>query len=98
MPGGVATRLLGLAVVTRHGEEIGRWRSLARVLLAWVPAIAWLAYLSASPKIQAWVPAPASPLPGTSLVLGALLIGAAWAISRPTRGLHDCAGTWVAPR
>ena len=70
VPGGVVTRLLGLAVVTRDGQEISRPRSLARALVAWLPAIVWLAYLITSPKIQGWVPAPASPLLGTALTLG----------------------------
>jgi len=99
VPGGVVTRLLGLAVVTRNGEEISRWRSLARALIAWLPAIVWLAYLGASPKIQGWVPAPASPMLSTVLVLAALAIGATWAIARPTRGPHDwLVGTWIVPR
>ncbi len=99
VPGGVVTRLLGLAVVTREGKEISRWRSLARVLLAWLPAIMWLGYLVMSPKIQGWVPAPASPLVGVVLTLVALAIGATWAIARPTRGPHDwLAGTWIVPR
>jgi eukaryotic-like serine/threonine-protein kinase len=99
VPGGVVIRLLGLAVVTRDGKEIGRWRSLARGLLAWLPGIVWLAYLVTSPKLQGWVPAPPSPLVGVSLTLGALAIGAAWAIARPTRGPHDwLAGTWIVPR
>ncbi len=99
VPGGVVTRLLGLAVVTREGKEIRRWRSLARVLLAWLPAIMWLGYLVMSPKIQGWVPAPASPLVGVVLTLVALAIGATWAIARPTRGPHDwLAGTWIVPR
>ena len=42
VPGGVATRLIGLAVVTRDGNEIGRGRSLARTLIAWAPILAWL--------------------------------------------------------
>ena len=93
------TRLLGLAVVTRDGQEINRLRSVARALVAWLPAIVWLAYLITSPKIQGWVPAPASPLLGTALTLGALAVGATWAIARPTRGLHDrLAGTWIVPR
>lgn len=99
VPGGAATLLLGLAVVTRDGTEIGRWRSLARVLLAWLPGIAWLAYLAAAPRIQGFVPVPASPMLSTGLALGALAMGASWAIAQPTRGLHDrLAGTWIVPR
>lgn len=52
VPGGVMTRLLGLAVVTRDRAEIRRGRSLVRALVAWLPALVWLAYLAKSPKIQ----------------------------------------------
>jgi hypothetical protein len=42
VPGGVPTRFIGLAVVTRDGSEIGRLRSLARTLIAWAPILVWL--------------------------------------------------------
>ena len=51
-PGGMAMRSLGYTVVSREGREIGRGRSLLRAVAAWLPAIVWLAYLAASPKIQ----------------------------------------------
>ena len=99
VPGGVAGRALGLAVVNRRGVEIGRVRSLARALMAWLPGIVWFGYLATAPKIQRVVPAPESPLLAVTLTLVALGIGAAWAIARPERGLHDrMAGTWVVPR
>ncbi len=96
-PGGVVMRFLGLAVVTRNGIEITRLRSLLRALLAWMPAILWLAFLLASPKIQGWVPAPRSNVPSV-ILLGILALGAIWSITR-TRGLQDrIAGTWIVPR
>jgi RDD family len=99
VPGGIVTRLLGLAVITRDGREIRRWRSLARTAAAWLPAGVWLVYLAAGPKIQGWVPAPSMPLAGTSLALGLMAVGALWTIARPTRGPHDwVTGTWVTPR
>lgn len=99
VPGGVVTRLLGLGVVTRDGTEISRWRSLLRVVVAWLPAIVWLAWLAASPKVQGFVPTRAASLPAGGLALGALAIGASWAIARPTRGPHDwLAETWIVPR
>ena len=61
VPGGLFTRMLGHAVVTRDGAEIGRMLSLARVLVAWAPAIAWLLYLATSPKVQGFVPTPPNP-------------------------------------
>jgi uncharacterized RDD family membrane protein YckC len=97
--GGIAARVLGLAVVDGRGREVGRARSLARVLVAWLPALAWLVMLAASPKVQGWVPAPAAPLSTASLAFGVTLAGAAWMIVDRVRGPHDrIAGTWVVPR
>jgi RDD family len=99
VPGGLFTRMLGHAVVHRDGREIGRMFSLARVLVAWAPAIAWLLYLAASPKVQGFVPTPPNPLAGTLLTLGVLAAGAIFTIARPSRGPHDwLLGTWVVPR
>jgi hypothetical protein len=98
-PGGVATRMLGLAVVTREGTEIGRGRSLARALVAWLPALVWLVYLASAPRIQGWVPNPPAPLLSTVLALGTLTVGAAVTVWRRSRGPHDwVTGTWVVPR
>jgi eukaryotic-like serine/threonine-protein kinase len=99
VPGGVFTRMLGHAVVTRRGTEIGRTLSLARVLVAWAPAIAWLLYLASSPRVQGFVPTPPSPMLGALVTLAALGIGAILTIARPERGPHDwLLGTWVVPR
>jgi hypothetical protein len=99
VPGGLFTRMLGHAVVTRNGHEIGRMLSLGRVLVAWAPAIAWLLYLASSPKVQGFVPNPPNPLLGTFLTLAALGIGVVFTIVRPERGPHDWLfGTWVVPR
>ena len=98
-PGGLLTRFLGLAVVTRTGEEITRGRSLLRAVIAWLPGIVWLGYLATGPKIQGFVPAPTSPWLGMTVALGLLAAGAIWAVVRPSRGLHDrLVGTWVVPR
>jgi hypothetical protein len=98
VPGGLFTRLLGHAVVTRT-KEIGRGLSLVRVLVAWSPAIAWLLYLASMPKVQGFVPAPPNPLLGTIVTLAALGIGAIFTIVRPERGPHDwLLGTRVVPR
>jgi len=99
VPGGVVTRLQGLAVVSRSGIEIGRWRSFARTFVAWSPSIAWIVFLITSPRIQGLIPAPAAPILAMSVGLGAQLIGAFGTIARPARGVHDwIAGTWVVPR
>jgi hypothetical protein len=99
VPGGLFTRMLGHAVVTRNGDEVGRMLSLGRVLVAWAPAIAWLIYLASSPKVQGFVPMPPNPMLGASITLAALGIGAVFTIVRPERGPHDwLLGTWVVPR
>jgi hypothetical protein len=84
VPGGLVARALRHAVVTRDGHEIGRTRSALRFLIAWSPAIAWLACaglpMFGEPRVS-----PAG--------------GAAWTIANPERGPHDrIAGTWVVPR
>jgi eukaryotic-like serine/threonine-protein kinase len=99
MPGGIATHTVGLGVVRRDGREIGRVRSLVRVLIVWTPAIAWFVYLVMSPKIQGFVPNPPNPMRGALLVLGTMALGAIWTVVRTTGGPHDfVAGTWVVPR
>ena len=93
------TRLLGNAVITGDGREIEPRRSMSRALIAWAPAIAWFVYLAASPKVQGFVPTPPNPLLGLAVTLGALAVGAALTIARPSRGPHDwLLGTWVVPR
>jgi hypothetical protein len=99
VPGGVVTRGLGLAVVGRDGGEVSRGRSAVRMLLAMTPAIAWFAYLAASPRVQGFVPTPESPVGATILTLAALGAGLAWTLASGARGPHDrLAGTWVIPR
>jgi uncharacterized RDD family membrane protein YckC len=99
VPGGLASRLLGLATVNRHGREISRIHSLLRALVAWSPALVWMLYLAASPRIQRYVPAPRYPLTAAAITLGVLAGGAAWTMLRPVRGPHDIvARTWVVPR
>jgi peptidoglycan/LPS O-acetylase OafA/YrhL len=93
VPGGVVTRVLGLALVTSDGHEAGRVRSVARMLMAWSPAILWLAYL--------WFfgnPTPPTIVP-VAVVVTILAVGALWTIARPQRGPHDrLSGTWVVTR
>jgi hypothetical protein len=99
VPGGVVSRQLGLAAVTRSGTEITRLRSLLRTLVAGSPAIIWLTYLAFSPKVQGFVPTPPNPVEGTLIIVGVLVAGHAWTIARRIRGPHDLlTGTWVVPR
>jgi uncharacterized RDD family membrane protein YckC len=96
--GGVATRLIGLAVVTRDGNEIGRGRSLARTLIAWAPILAWLVLLP-NPIVMGFGPASPVPVLAISLAFGAMIAGVVWTIAATDRGLHDrIFGTWVVPR
>lgn len=90
-------RMLGLAVVTRDGKEIRRWRSVACILTAWSPTIVWIALLVLSVRfdvhlgIASWF--------FMALAFTLPMIGAFWAIAHPTQGLHDrVMSTWVVPR
>jgi hypothetical protein len=98
VPGGLVTRALGHAVVSRDGREIGRAPSAIRFLVAWSPALAWIACVGVpmfgEPRVS----------PDVAVVVGSLAFsmmaaGAAWTIANPGRGPHDrVAGTWVVPR
>jgi hypothetical protein len=98
VPGGLVTRALRHAVVRRDAREIGRIRSAVRFLVAWSPALAWIACVGVpmfgEPRVS----------PDVAVVVGSLAFllmaaGAAWTIANPGRGPHDrIAGTWVVPR
>jgi eukaryotic-like serine/threonine-protein kinase len=98
VPGGLVTRALRHAVVSRDGREIGRARSAIRFLVAWSPALAWIACVGVpmfgEPRVS----------PDVAFVLGSLAFllmatGVAWTIANPGRGPHDrIAGTWVVAR
>jgi hypothetical protein len=98
VPGGLVTRALRHAVVRRDGREIGRARSAIRFLVAWSPALAWIACVGVpmfgEPRVS----------PDVAVVVGSLAFlvmaaGVAWTIVNPTRGPHDrIVGTWVVPR
>jgi serine/threonine protein kinase len=99
VPGGLVSRQVGLATVTRSGTEITRVHSLMRTLAAGAPAIVWLIYLALSPRVQGFVPTPPNPLTATLLTVGLLAIGAIWTTLGRTRGPHDIlTRTWVVPR
>ena len=93
--GGVATRAIGLAVVTQDGKEISRRRSLARTLIAWLPM------LVSSLLMPALISAGKGPAAVVSVGLASavMIAGVVWTIATADRGLHDrIAGTWVVPR
>ena len=96
VPGGAATRMIGLAVVTRDGIEIGRGRSLARTLIAWVPIFVGLIMLPGSEHVLGLDSAVKLCL---SIAFGGMIAGVVWTIAAADRGPHDrIAGTWVVPR
>jgi uncharacterized RDD family membrane protein YckC len=94
--GGLTYKLLGMAVVRQDGSRATRWRCLWRAAIAWsVPLVAVPFIL----EVGSW-----DLLPGEIEILVALLVVlfmpavAAWAIFRPSCGLHDrLAGTRVVP-
>ena len=98
VPGGLVTRALRHAVVRRDGREVGRARLATRFLVAWSPALAWIACVGVpmfgEPRVS----------PDVAFVLGSLAFllmaaGVAWTIANPERGPHDrIAGTWVVAR
>jgi hypothetical protein len=98
VPGGLVTRALRHAVVGRDGREIGRARSAIRFLVAWLPALVWIACVGVpmfgGPRVS----------PDVAVVVGSLAFvlmaaGAAWTLANPGRGPHDrVAGTWVVSR
>lgn len=98
VPGGLITRALRHAVVRRDGREIGRVRSALRFLVAWSPALVWMACVGVpmfgKPRVS-----PDEALVVGSVALVVMAAGAAWTIAVPGRGPHDrIAGTWVVPR
>jgi eukaryotic-like serine/threonine-protein kinase len=98
VPGGLVTRLIGLAVVRRDGREIGRLRSFSRAALMWLPGLIWVAWIVMTPRLHGSVP-PADPLPRLLLLVGAFAAGITWTLVSSERGPHDhAAGTWVIPR
>jgi hypothetical protein len=98
VPGGVLMRLLGLAVVSRDGTEIGRGGSIARALVAWSPVLAWMIWFGPS-AIERTLAAPQGPTIGAGIVLAVLASGAVWSILEPSRGpVGRLTRTWVVPR
>jgi hypothetical protein len=99
VPGGLVTRALRHAVVRRDGREIGRVRSAVRLLIAWSPVIAWMAYAGNPMFGEPRVMSPDVAFVAASVTLLLMAAGAVWTIANPGRGPHDrIASTWVVPR
>jgi uncharacterized RDD family membrane protein YckC len=101
--GGILMRVLGIAVVTRTGQEASRCRVFGRALVAWLPLIALLVMLVGSGVLlsngfsNGWQRHPMAI--AAVAVLGVLFLGGAvWAALHPERGLQDrIAGTSLVP-
>jgi hypothetical protein len=99
VPGGLVTRVLGHAVVHRGGREIGRVRSMLRLLIAWSPVILWIAFVGLPMFGEPRTVSPELSFMTGSAALAIMVAGAIWTIAHPGRGPHDrLAGTWVVPR
>jgi hypothetical protein len=99
VPGGVITRLNGLAVVTADDREVRRGRSLARALVVWSPAIVWFVYLAVVMSGPRGTAAPLTPIVPLALTYLLLAGGVIATLVTPWRGWHDrLAKTWVVPR
>jgi uncharacterized RDD family membrane protein YckC len=93
--GGLLLRLLGIAVASKDGPAT-RLRAFWRALIAWSPAaLAGVALIMSSPE-----PASQTAWLLVELVsLGLFVVGVAYAVRHPQRGLQDrLAGTWLVPR
>ena len=93
--GGLLLRLLGIAVATPQGQAT-RGRAFWRAVIAWSPAaLSAVAVAIGSPtptSSPAWLLLEAS-----SLLM--FLVGFAYAVRHPERGIQDrLAGTWLVPR
>ena len=97
--GGLLLRLLGLAVVSRRGQDASRFRAAWRAVVAWSPVLLLWAYVWAMSLggrdvldvIRNWgVPAAAAVV---------AIAGCVWAVLHPGRGLPDrLTGTYLVPR
>jgi hypothetical protein len=86
-------------VVRRDGREIGRVRSAVRLLIAWSPVIAWMAWFGHPMFGDLRALSPSTAYAAGGFALMSMAAGAVWTIAAPGRGPHDrFAGTWVVPR
>jgi hypothetical protein len=91
--GGLSLRMSGILLRDSRGRRAGPLRAALRSLVAWSPLGIWIAPLFLPPASApiAWTLVAAAPV--------LFLLGGAYAIWRPARGLPDVvAGTWLAPR
>lgn len=87
--GGAMLGAFGIAVVTRNGKEVSRWRALGRAAVAWLPMVAATALTFGPWRVR----------PAAVALAGLFFAGAAYAVVRPSRGLQDLvARTFLVPR
>jgi hypothetical protein len=93
---GFTFRPFGTALVNRRGKRISRLRGLWRAAVTWSPMAVLFFCFNRGPEVTSagnWF------LALELSLVAVLAAGAAWAITRPARGLQDrLAGTWVVPR
>ena len=95
--GGLALRLLGIAIVTAAGAEASRLRAFCRALLAWAPMVLALSLVSWAPDVLLSAPWPNAFYASAMGLL--FLFGAIWTVINPGRGLQDrVAGTYLVRR
>ena len=97
--GGLLLRMLGIALVTRQGEEAGRGRVFLRAAIAWLPAIG-AAVAGFYAFVQPIFDDQNASLLGLFWVAGAVFVsGALYALVDTQRGIQDrIAGTYLVPR
>jgi hypothetical protein len=106
LPGGIAGKLVGVAVVTKNGERASRGRCFVRGIVTWSPALLlWVFFLTrgaagfrgAQGDPAGVVRALADAMRDATragllpVAVALFLVGAAWAIARPSRGIQDLA-------
>ena len=101
VPGGLLTRMAGLAVVTADGREISRGRSMLRALIAASPTapavLALVIGVRSAPPLEAWITAHIGVTMLAPLCVMAAL--SLWTVVRPQQGPHDwIARVWVVAR
>jgi hypothetical protein len=84
---------LTFVVVTSNGRPASPWRMVWRNMVIFSPFIPTLLPVI-FPSLRGVLPA-ATPY----VAMGLFLVGVAWSVASPSRGLQDrIAGTWVVPR
>ena len=93
--GGFLLHALDIVVVTKTGQPASRLRALWRGFVAWGIFLAPVLLLLAPPWLIRYVVDPRLGI--GECIIG--LLGAAWAVVCPERGLQDrIAGTYLVPR